>query len=74
MLHILCLLAELSINQVRVEEEGIKFPTKNDNSNATENPATFLELPKQTSTTNKGKRLKLSVGIKQQHFNSLFKV
>lgn len=60
---LLCSFAELSINQVNVEEEGITFPTKNDNSNITENPATFLELPKQTSKTNTGRTVMLSVGI-----------
>lgn len=62
MKHLLCSFAELSINQVNVEEEGITFPTKNDNSNITENPATFLELPKQTSKTNTGRTVMLSVG------------
>lgn len=46
----------MSIDQVNVEEEGIKFPTKNDNSDITENPATFLELPKQTSKTTTGRK------------------
>nr|XP_034316959.1 deleted in malignant brain tumors 1 protein-like isoform X6 [Crassostrea gigas] len=43
---------ELSINEFKVNEEGIKFPTMDDYSNDTGEPATFLALPKQTSKTN----------------------